>query len=1139
MKNKKLLILMSLLFIFIVMPISKGNSFSYANQKDYVISNATNLAYTNKKGIFHIETFKFDETKKLLDFRGYLIVKDVNNSASSNIKYTLILENQQTKQNIEIELERWLEDIPFTPPNIDGKDYSRPWFKGLIDLTEIPQGDYTLYVKAVVDKKYEAKELVTNVFSKEITRKIEINGRGYLFRTNYYSRQLPIELFVRDNGLLSYDIPPTRDNAMITYTSSTIEKGKLRIRGNTYNIGISYGSNNNVTRKLVLENNETFERFTYDIGYITNGDYQIKLRVPDGKDKTKAWFDAEIDISDLPLGNYSIYVLTTSDGFSDFGELTDIFFAPLPDEDINFEKEVITKLVHNQNKRLRIELVVGYEISCSNTVYEVVYASAISYSKPFKCYLNYNAAKEFMDSMDDFSDKTPTILKNGVVINTRYGLLNLRTKPNKNYNTNMYPTASSSLAYTYINGYSAGDAAFLEYHPTSERVLGKISGYTGWIRRKDGDGQTGYEIVPLSKVLSLSYYYVNNGEIRHRIANKLKEKNSYHGYVRLGPAPDYLEEGKQYYSFDGNYFYNDLKTMLDDYKKGTYENSVNAETPYYNYYQYLPARTKSNYTLWEIDYYLTRIKGFTQKNPDNKAAVDLEKHESMLFNEGRSFFNAQETFGSNMMPALGVSINESASGKSNIAVTNYNVFGHGAIDSNPYGNATKYSLVSLSIFYHNDCYVSAGYANFYDWRYYGSHLGNKASGMNVKYASDPYWGEKAAQHYYLIDKDLGMKDYNYYTIAIKQIPNAVNLRKDTIISTQTVSYSLKEDVINIPVVLIGEATGDSYKGNSKWYRVMSDSLLDENSDPFSFHKDYCKKDSTINRVNYDWDKNELYIHSSFVTIVNTPDEFYHHPKDVVLADSGYEYELFEERKVFKTINSNVVVYDDALLNYDSGKRLQQNKNLLVLERAYTTSGDVAYRVIYDIDNYHPERLTTGWVSAETLEDTGVVNEIYETNKVFKVTNSNVVIYKGYDNYHFEPLNYDLGKRVQQDTYLVVLERAYTDNGDIAYRVIYDAINNKSGWINKDDLVEEPEAKIGKTTNNKIRVRSDAVLNDGNVLATIANKDTPMIILDSKLGEKPDSKEQVLWYKVIYDPINNKTGWIISLYFQPIEEESSE
>lgn len=67
--------------------------------------------------------------------------------------------------------------------------------------------------------------------------------------------------------------------------------------------------------------------------------------------------------------------------------------------------------------------------------------------------------------------------------------------------------------------------------------------------------------------MSLSYYYVNNGEIRHRIANKLKEKNSYHGYVRLGPAPDYLEEGKQYYSFDGNYFYNDLKTMLDDYKR--------------------------------------------------------------------------------------------------------------------------------------------------------------------------------------------------------------------------------------------------------------------------------------------------------------------------------------------------------------------------------------------------------------------------------------------------------------------------------------------------------------------------------------------------------------------------------------------
>ena len=31
-----------------------------------------------------------------------------------------------------------------------------------------------------------------------------------------------------------------------------------------------------------------------------------------------------------------------------------------------------------------------------------------------------------------------------------------------------------------------------------------------------------------------------------------------------------------------------------------------------------------------------------------------------------------------------------------------------------------------------------------DGRYFGANLGDKGSGINVKYASDPYWGEKAA-----------------------------------------------------------------------------------------------------------------------------------------------------------------------------------------------------------------------------------------------------------------------------------------------------------------------------------------------------------------------------------------------------------
>ena len=64
--------------------------------------------------------------------------------------------------------------------------------------------------------------------------------------------------------------------------------------------------------------------------------------------------------------------------------------------------------------------------------------------------------------------------------------------------------------------------------------------------------------------------------------------------------------------------------------------------------------------------------------------------------------------------------------------------------------------------------MSWGYTDALDdFRYFGAHVGNKASGMNVKYASDPYWGEKIAGWYYRMDKALGGKDYNYYQLAIK------------------------------------------------------------------------------------------------------------------------------------------------------------------------------------------------------------------------------------------------------------------------------------------------------------------------------------------------------------------------------------
>lgn len=69
-----------------------------------------------------------------------------------------------------------------------------------------------------------------------------------------------------------------------------------------------------------------------------------------------------------------------------------------------------------------------------------------------------------------------------------------------------------------------------------------------------------------------------------------------------------------------------------------------------------------------------------------------------------------------------------------------------------------------------------------DGRYFGANVGDKASGINVKYASDPYWGEKAAAVCWKIDSYLGAKDSYKYTIGIKDTINTnhniINIKSD-------------------------------------------------------------------------------------------------------------------------------------------------------------------------------------------------------------------------------------------------------------------------------------------------------------------------------------------------------------------------
>ena len=309
-----------------------------------------------------------------------------------------------------------------------------------------------------------------------------------------------------------------------------------------------------------------------------------------------------------------------------------------------------------------------------------------------------------------------------------------------------------------------------------------------------------------------SYYEVKNGKIYHKLTTNCLTISS---TQIVGYNPGYLKEGEKYFSYDGHYFYTDFNKMASNYREGHFNDAVNKDQKYYNYFQFLPHRSKTNFTANQINEYLN-------------ANI---KEGSKLKNTGASFIESQNEFGINAILMLGVAINESGWGISSIAQNKNNLFGHGAVDSNPYGGANGYAKPSDSIKYHADVFLSRGYTYVNDSRYYGTHLGDKESGANVKYASDSYWGEKAATHgYYMEEKFInspGGKYFDYKKEKVQFINGDISVYGQQNTSDESWVYSTGsayganavKPTNELPIIVLAT--------EKEFYKIQSDTVLND------------------------------------------------------------------------------------------------------------------------------------------------------------------------------------------------------------------------------------------------------------------------------------------------------------------------
>ena len=316
---------------------------------------------------------------------------------------------------------------------------------------------------------------------------------------------------------------------------------------------------------------------------------------------------------------------------------------------------------------------------------------------------------------------------------------------------------SSSLnPLTYVSSGSVGKYNFVKNINGNNYVNLSLSGCTGYVELNKLD------IIPTvliensipvrysnytSKTLNVDLYRAvnKNGymELQNRAFN-----TSY--YSAIGIAPDWMRSGRTYYSVDGNYFYNDI-----------YMTSRANSTPYFNYYQYLPFESKSKVTAPILNRFIANRVG---------------SKSSAMKNLGYAFIDGQNKTDTNALLTFSLAVVESASGTSKIALQKNNLFGWKAYDSSPYLSADAFKSAQQAV--HEMMGINLkGYTNTTSWKHNGSFLGNKAAGLNVKYASASDWGKIIASIAYRVDQMNGFADYNSYQLARVKDDYSLNLYK--------------------------------------------------------------------------------------------------------------------------------------------------------------------------------------------------------------------------------------------------------------------------------------------------------------------------------------------------------------------------
>ena len=268
---------------------------------------------------------------------------------------------------------------------------------------------------------------------------------------------------------------------------------------------------------------------------------------------------------------------------------------------------------------------------------------------------------------------------------------------------------------------------YIPVYDANGRILSHVSKDTVLFRdnRSTANGRIPVQVAGLTGYVNASQVtaidsndtfipdYVSDGKyVYHRYSPYTKVMVAYHNAN--------MQVGKSYYSADGINF-------------GTFK----LDHPF----QFSNLKSRTNYTAADI----------------NRLYSLMGASDSKLAGKGATFKAAEQRYGVNALYLVAHSALESAWGRSKIAKDKNNFFGISAYDDTPYTSATKFDDVDSGIM-GAARWINSKYLHNSGYPANGAYLGNKAGGMNVNYATAPYWGESIASIMFSANEKLGRKD---------------------------------------------------------------------------------------------------------------------------------------------------------------------------------------------------------------------------------------------------------------------------------------------------------------------------------------------------------------------------------------------